>query len=60
MVSVLTALPKTKLYQRMKDTGRLLKKTSGNNTNLSGLNFVPTMDTNELIAGPSKSSFNYL
>lgn len=51
MVSVLTALPKTRLYQRLKDTGRLIKGTSGNNTNVSGLNFVPSMDTNELIDG---------
>jgi radical SAM superfamily enzyme YgiQ (UPF0313 family) len=54
MVSVLTALPKTKLYQRLKDTGRLLKRTSGNNTSLSGLNFIPTMDTDELIHGHQK------
>ncbi|MCL4416075.1 MAG: B12-binding domain-containing radical SAM protein, partial [Actinobacteria bacterium] len=54
MVSVLTALPKTRLYQRLKDTGRLLKRTSGNNTNTSGLNFIPTMDTEELINGYQK------
>ncbi len=54
MVSVLTALPKTRLYQRLKDTGRLLKGTSGNNTNVSGLNFIPTMDTDMLIDGHQK------
>ena len=54
MVSVLTAFPKTRLYQRLKDTGRLLKRTSGNNTNSSALNFIPKMDTDMLIDGHQK------
>lgn len=51
MVGLLTALPKTRLYQRLKDTKRLLKRTTGNNTGTSGLNFIPRMDTKVLIDG---------
>jgi len=54
MVSVLTAFPKTRLYQRLKDNGRLLKRTSGNNANSSALNFIPKMGTDMLIDGHQK------
>ncbi len=50
MVGTLTALPKTKLYERLKGEGRLLKNTSGNNTDGS-LNFVPKMNPVTLING---------
>lgn len=50
MVGLLTALPKTRLYNRLKAEGRLLKDSSGNNTDGS-LNFVPNMDTEEVISG---------
>ncbi len=50
MVGLLTALPNTQLWQRLKKEGRLLKETLGNNT-LLDLNFVPKMDVDELIAG---------
>lgn len=55
MVGLLMALPKTKLYQRLKEAKRLLKKaTSCNNTKTSGLNFIPKMDKNTLINGYKK------
>ncbi|MCL0048678.1 DUF4070 domain-containing protein, partial [Dehalococcoidia bacterium] len=53
MVGILTALPKTRLYNRLKDEGRLLKTSSGNNTDGS-LNFVPKMDAEALVNGYRK------
>jgi len=50
MVGLLTALPETQLFQRLKQEGRLLQQTTGNN--LDGiLNFVPKLDREVLIAG---------
>ncbi len=54
MVGILTALPKTKLYQRLADAGRLLKETSADNTKNSTLNFIPKMDKNVLLDGYRK------
>jgi len=53
MVGMLTALPKTRLYQRLKETNRLVKKASGNNMEAT-LNFIPKMDTDMLIKGYKK------
>jgi radical SAM superfamily enzyme YgiQ (UPF0313 family) len=50
MVGLLTALPDTQLWRRLKREGRLLKESSGNNTENS-LNFVPRMDTELLVEG---------
>jgi radical SAM superfamily enzyme YgiQ (UPF0313 family) len=50
MVGILTALPDTQLWRRLKKEGRLLSESSGNNTNCE-LNFVPKMDPARLIAG---------
>ena len=50
MVGILIALRGTKLYQRLKLEGRILGETSGNNTE-SGLNFIPRMDQELLVAG---------
>ncbi len=50
MLGILTALPKTKLYNRLKGEGRLLKTSSGDNTDGS-LNFVPRMDAKALMNG---------
>ena len=50
MVGLLTALPKTKLYQRLKDADRLVNESSGSNTS-SDINFKPKMDKNILIEG---------
>ncbi|MDQ3473241.1 MAG: DUF4070 domain-containing protein [Acidobacteriota bacterium] len=50
MVGLLTALPDTQLWRRLKQEGRLLSESTGNNTNCE-LNFVPKMDPARLIAG---------
>lgn len=50
MVGVLIALPRTQLYERLKKEQRLLKETSGNNTDFS-TNFIPKMDYDLLISG---------
>jgi radical SAM superfamily enzyme YgiQ (UPF0313 family) len=42
MVGLLTALPQTRLYNRLKKEGRLESETSGNNTD-TALNFKPTL-----------------
>lgn len=43
MVGLLTALPQTRLYQRLKQEGRLLAESTGNNT-AAALNFRPTLN----------------
>lgn len=53
MVGILTASPMTRLYNRLKEEGRLLTETSGNNTSIE-LNFIPKMDKNLLIDGYKK------
>src|SRR5437016_8128235 len=50
MVGLLTVLPDTQLWRRLKKEGRLLGESTGNNTNAS-LNFVPKMDPTRLIEG---------
>src|SRR4029434_1292270 len=50
MVGLLTALPDTQLWRRLEREGRLLKESTGNNTDGS-LNFIPRMDTTRLIEG---------
>jgi radical SAM superfamily enzyme YgiQ (UPF0313 family) len=50
MVGLLNALPKTKLYKRLKDAGRLVDESSGINT-AAELNFKPKMEKNTLIDG---------
>jgi len=54
MVGILTALPKTRLYQRLNESNRLVKKASGSNTGAGALNFVPKMDADVLIKGYEK------
>lgn len=52
MIGLLTAVPGTRLYKRLEQEGRLLFKSSGNNTDVSGsLNFVPKMDRETIING---------
>ncbi len=43
MVGLLTALPQTRLYQRLQREGRLLAESTGNNTS-AALNFRPRLD----------------
>ncbi len=50
MVGILSALPKTKLWQRLKSENRLLDDASGENTDGS-LNFIPKMDKEALTKG---------
>lgn len=50
MVGLLAALPDTGLWRRLEKEGRLLKQSTGNNTDCS-LNFVPKMDATRLIEG---------
>jgi radical SAM superfamily enzyme YgiQ (UPF0313 family) len=50
MVGLLTALPDTQLWRRLKREGRLLKESVGQN-NEAGLNFVPRMETARLVEG---------
>lgn len=50
MVGLLTALPDTQLWRRLESEGRLLKESTGNNTDCS-LNFVPKMDKERLVEG---------
>ncbi len=51
MVSILNALPKTKLCKRLKETNRLIRSSTGNNTKISSLNFIPKMDKDVLMEG---------
>lgn len=50
MVGLLTALPDTQLWRRLKKEGRLLAESHGNNTSDS-LNFIPKMDPTLLVEG---------
>jgi radical SAM superfamily enzyme YgiQ (UPF0313 family) len=52
MVGLLTAIPGTRLYERLDQENRLLFKPSGNNTDVGGsLNFIPKMDRERIIKG---------
>jgi radical SAM superfamily enzyme YgiQ (UPF0313 family) len=53
MVGLLTASPMTRLYYRLKETGRLLTESTGNNTSTE-LNFIPKMDKKLLVNGYKK------
>jgi radical SAM superfamily enzyme YgiQ (UPF0313 family) len=53
MVGILIALSRTKLYERLKKEQRLLKPTSGNNTDFA-TNFIPRMGYENLINGYKK------
>jgi len=50
MVGILSALPETRLYKRMKREGRLRENASGNNMDFS-LNFAPKMKKEDLMKG---------
>lgn len=50
MVGLLTALPQTRLWQRLKNEGRLEAESTGNNTD-AVLNFKPMMDRDFLQSG---------
>lgn len=50
MVGLLTALPHTRLWHRLKKEGRLVGESSGENT-AADLNFVPRMGRDKLLRG---------
>ncbi|HEX8115708.1 MAG TPA: B12-binding domain-containing radical SAM protein [Pyrinomonadaceae bacterium] len=50
MVGLLQALPDTQLWRRLEREGRLLRESSGDNTEGS-LNFIPRMDKARLVEG---------
>ncbi|MFZ3323788.1 MAG: DUF4070 domain-containing protein [Usitatibacter sp.] len=50
MVGLLTALPQTRLHERLARDGRLLARSIGDNT-AAVLNFVPRVDRERLLAG---------
>ena len=50
MVGLLTALPETRLFARLKEEGRILAHSTGNNLD-AVLNFVPKLDREVLIEG---------
>jgi radical SAM superfamily enzyme YgiQ (UPF0313 family) len=50
MVGLLNALPRTKLYNRLEKEQRLIKDTTGDNTDVS-INFIPKMNYDILISG---------
>ncbi|MEK6822453.1 MAG: radical SAM protein, partial [Nanoarchaeota archaeon] len=47
MLGLLTALPETKLYERLRSEGRLKKASEGNNTHALDVNFVPKNTTED-------------
>lgn len=49
MMGLLTALPGTKLYKRLKSENRLLQESGGNNIDLN-INFIPKMNKETLIS----------
>jgi radical SAM superfamily enzyme YgiQ (UPF0313 family) len=51
MVGLLTALPQTRLYKRLKGEGRLTSEAAGNNTSASALNFRPKLNREFLESG---------
>jgi radical SAM superfamily enzyme YgiQ (UPF0313 family) len=52
MVGLLTAIPGTRLHSRLESEGRVLFKSSGNNTDFGGaLNFTTRMDRTKIIEG---------
>ena len=50
MVGLLTAMPRTRLWRRLKEENRLLGDATGENTDAS-LNFIPIMNRQALISG---------
>lgn len=53
MVGLLNAPKNTKLYEQLKSENRLLKMSTGNNTDLS-MNFIPKMNYHDLLEGYKK------
>ena len=54
MIGLLTALPGTRLYQRLREEGRLLGASIGNNTHVLSTNFKTIMDGAHIKEGYKK------
>lgn len=54
MVGMLNALPKTRLWHRLKAEGRLLGEATGENTDCTKLGYVPKMGKEKLVEGYKK------
>jgi radical SAM superfamily enzyme YgiQ (UPF0313 family) len=54
MIGLMMALPGTQLFKRLEREGRILSESSGNNTNMLDLNFIPVMDKEKIAAGYKK------
>ncbi len=50
MVGLLVAPSRTRLFQRLKSEGRIIRTSDGNNTNFT-MNFIPRMDKETLLRG---------
>lgn len=57
MVGLLTALPGTRLYKRLKSENRIVSESSGNNIDFT-LNFIPKMDKDFLMREYKKLLLN--
>ena len=53
MVGILNAAPKTRLWNRLKEEGRLVDSTTGDNTD-GTINFIPAMGREKLLEGYSR------
>jgi hypothetical protein len=51
MVGLLNVPPKTRLHKRLKEANRLVEKTSITDSKLDELNYIPIMDSGDLING---------
>ncbi len=51
MIGIILVLPGTQLFKRLEKEGRILYESSGNNTNMLDLNFIPLMDKEKIVAG---------
>lgn len=54
MIGLLTALPGTRLYERLKSEGRMLGASIGNNTHVLSTNFKTVMDGKQIKEGYKK------
>ena len=58
MIGLLNAIPGTRLYQRLKDEGRLIEGCTGDNCDGS-LNFIPKMDA-QMVRDGYQAVLNYI
>jgi len=51
MIGIIIVLPGTQLFKRLEREGRILCESSGNNTNIFDMNFIPIMEKEKIISG---------